>query len=130
MIQQPEYSDVLFLFNDNQEQFLDFIDELDIRKGCAKGGGNAAIRPYQCATPTRAAGIPTGSNGRGYNNLNQSKQYIDGSFLRIKSLLNTGNYKRVMYSAGKDGRSLGTSIFSPSEQVKEYIISNIEKLAQ
>lgn len=126
MIRQPQYKDVLFLFNDNEEQFLAFLNGQ--QSGCYEGGGNAVIRPYQCHNPPRAAGIPTGTNGSGYTNLNTARQYIDAAFERIKQLLNIGNYKRVMYSAANDGRSSGTSIFSPSEHIKEYIVNRIEQL--
>ena len=51
MIQQPEYDDALFIFNDNEEQFLAFRKNPKSGAGCARGGGNAIIRPYQCAEP-------------------------------------------------------------------------------
>lgn len=124
MIQQPEYQDVLFLFNDNQEQFVDFLLS---RSACMSGGGNAVIRPYQCINPPRAAGIPTGSSGRGYQDLRTGQQYIDEAFEVIKRLLSTGKYKTVMYSGDKDGR-LGASIFSPSSEVIDYITNKIRQL--
>lgn len=126
MIQQDKYEDVLFLFNDNQEQFLAFLNGQP--QGCSSGGGNAIIRPYQCKRTSKAAGIPTGVNGRGYTNLEQAKPYIDLAFERIIKLLNTGNYRRVMYSSSNDGRSLGVSIYSPSESIKQYIVNKIEQL--
>jgi hypothetical protein len=133
MIKRPEYQDVLFLFNDNQEQFLDFLDYLNNPSmgkfyGCQAGGGNAIIRPYQCVNPPRAAGIPTGVNGEGYTSLHEAKPYIDAAFERIKRLLSTGLYRKLMYSAAEDGRSLGTSIFAPSDEIKEYIVNKIEGL--
>lgn len=128
MITQPEYQDVLFIFNDNQEQFIALLKGQN--SGCVRGGGNAVIRPYQCINPPRAAGIPTGVNQQGYTNLEQSRSYIDLAIERIKQLLGTGNYKRVMYSSANDGRSLGTSIFSPSQDVKEYIVNRIEELSK
>ena len=128
MIQQQQFQDALFLFNDNQEQFMAFRNGRS--EGCSVGGGNAIIRPYQCYNPPRSAGIPTGVNGQGYTDLNQAQPYIDIAFERIKQLLNTENYRRVMYSAGRDGRSLGTSIYSPSQSVKEYIVNKIEQLVR
>jgi len=142
MINRPEYNDVLFIFNDNQvvlkaslsrtSQFIAFIEYL--RSGenngmaCSIGGGNAVIRPYQCLIPPKAAGIPTGSRGVGYQNLDAAKPYIDIAIEYINGLLKSGNYKRVMYSASRDGRTLGASIFSPSIEVKEYIVSSLENL--
>jgi len=32
---------------------------------CSSGGGNAAIRPYQCDPHWQAAGVPTGSYQQG-----------------------------------------------------------------
>jgi hypothetical protein len=126
MITQAEYKDVLFLFNDNQEQFLSFLKGQ--YNGCTRGGGNAIIRPYSCSNPPRSVGIPTGSDNKGYSNLEEAKPYIDAAFKRIKQLLLTNLYRRIMYSADKDCRSLGSSIFSPSQSVKEYILNKIELL--
>lgn len=120
MIKQPQYDDVLFIFNDNEESFL--------KKSCKKGGGNAAIRPYQCADPPRAAGIPTGSNAEGYSELSVvTQKIIDKSLDRIYNLLKTGNYRRVMYSAKSNGE-LGESIFKIDKDVKEYIVNGLRKV--
>ena len=133
MITRPEYADTLFIFNDNEEQFKYFLECLRTgtwtRNACDPGGGNSAIRPYQCETPPKAAGIPTGSNGRGYQDITTAKPNIDYSIQYIRTLLNSGRYKRVAYSAAADGRTLGTSIFSPSADIKEYIVKSIENLA-
>lgn len=128
MIKRSEYNDVLFLFNDNESQFAQFINSIGQATrpagACSVGGGNAIIRPYQCLNPPRAAGIPTGDYAGGYKNLIKSKQFIDTAFIYIRHLLQTGNYKRIAYSAAEDG-TLGTAIFSPSTEVKEYILGQI-----
>jgi hypothetical protein len=64
MIEQDRYKDALFIFNDNEGQYKEHRDNPgDLTgPGCQPGGGNAVIRPYQCSTPPRAAGIPTGPN--------------------------------------------------------------------
>jgi hypothetical protein len=133
MITRPEYDDVLFIFNDNEEQWLKFVntpEHLRVRtSACTPGGGNAIIRPYQCMDPPRAAGIPTGKNQRGYQNLFEAETNIYDAFTYIIDLLMSGRYKRVAYSAAPDGRTLGTSIFSPSKDVKEFIVTNIEALS-
>lgn len=132
MIKRPEYNDILFLFNDNESQFAQFINSLGKPTkppgACSVGGGNAIIRPYQCLNPPRAAGIPTGDNAGGYNTLTRSKQFIDNAFVYIQQLLQTGRYKRIAYSASEDG-TLGTHIFSPSQEVKQYILGKILSLA-
>ena len=85
MIKQKEYSDVLFIFNDNEDAFLS--------ESCKKGAGNAVIRPYKCKDPPRSAGIPTGIykkgvETRGYEKLTTNvKEVIDQSFKIIKKLI-------------------------------------------
>ncbi len=123
MIKQPNYDDSLFIFNDNEEAYL--------TKYKIKGGGNAIIRPYRYSNPPRAAGIPTGtrkSRDQGYKVLDaKTKNVIDAAIKDIKTLLDTGKYKRVFYSAGKDG-GLGTAIFVVCEDVKVYIVDELRKL--
>lgn len=134
MLRRSKYNDVLFLFNDNQEQFEAFLEYK--RSGEynelaeSRGGGNAVIRPYQLLDPPRAAGIPTGSNGKGYIDLNKAKPYIDDAISNIKNLINTGFYKRIAYSAEEDRRTLGSSIYIISDDVKEYIVSSLESLLE
>ena len=124
MINQKEYKDVLFIFNDNEEDFLS--------ESCIKGAGNAVIRPYKCKDPPRAAGIPTGfykkgSINKGYDELtDEVKEIIDVSFEKIEELLSTGNYKRVIYSGTKN--DLGTSIFKVGDDVRKYIIKRLYML--
>jgi hypothetical protein len=67
-----DYADALFVFNDNEEQFRAHRQDPGDPRGCARGGGNAAIRPYQCAEQVRAAGIPTGVDRAGYPQLTDS----------------------------------------------------------
>lgn len=121
MIEQPEYADALFIFNDNEEQFLAYRSEPRPPWACTDGGGNAVIRPYQCTDPPRAAGIPTGSGGRGYQELDDHVRFIiDRAISDIRGLLETGRYDRVFYSSdGKGG--LGTEIFTVGEEVKGYV---------
>jgi hypothetical protein len=131
MIEQPEYDDVLFIFNDNEEQFWAHHDNPDSHAGCARGGGNAAIRPYQCQSPPRAAGIPTGAAGEGYARLTpQTQQVIDEALASIRALLATGRYRWVIYSADKSGQGLGTGIFQVGESVKAYIVEQLQRLAE
>ncbi|BFM40763.1 hypothetical protein [Synechocystis sp. LKSZ1] len=130
MIEQPEYQDALFIFNDNEEQFLAHQQDPDSSLGCARGGGNAVIRPYQCQAPPRATGIPTGSQGQGYSCLTTShQQVIDQALEVIRSLVATGRYQRVIYSADPSGQTLGTGIFQVAEEVKAYIVAQLQQLA-
>ena len=129
MIPQPEFSNALFVFNDNQEQFLAHLNDSKSTYGCAPGGGNAIVRPYQCQNPPRAAGIPTGSMGASYSALSpDTALMIDNAVKVIESLLSSGRYNRVFYSATSENGPLGTGIFKVSKEVKDYILEKLRAL--
>ncbi len=130
MIEQPAYADALFLFNDNEEQFRAFEEDPGSADGCRAGGGNAIIRPYRCTDPPRAAGIPTGWLQRGgYPLLTPStKRAIDDSLAVVETLLQSGRYRRVFYSAADETGQLGTGIFTVGDDVKTYIVSRLYAL--
>src|SRR6056300_720421 len=118
MINRPEYKNALFIFNDNEDQFLD--------ESCSAGGGNSIIRPYQCEDPPRATGISTGiyrkNSGQnpGYTDLNDgnAKKVIDQGINKIKKLISSYKYDKIIYSS--DGKSsLGTGIFKVGDDVKK-----------
>jgi hypothetical protein len=130
MIEQPEYADALFVFNDNEEQFRAFQRDPHSPAGRSPGGGNATIRPYRGADPPRAAGIPTGRAGGGYPALTAAaRQAIDDALELIDELLATGRYQRVIYSAANEEGDLGTGIFDVGHDVKRYIVSGLRRLA-
>ena len=114
----------LFIFNDNDESFPE-----DSELFCVDGIGNAQIRRYQCKDPRQAAGIPTGSlKKRGYKKLDEwAKSQIDKSFVIINSLLETGNYTKVYYSAEKNG-DIGQGTFTVNKDVIKYITEKLKKL--
>jgi hypothetical protein len=129
MIRQQEYADALFVFNDNEEQFRAHRDDPDGAFGCAAGGGNAIIRPYQCKNPPQAIGIPTGSNGRGYTALTADvRQTIDDAIGTIQELIATGRYQRLFYSAANAAGDLGTGIFQVHPDVKHHIAERLKTL--
>src|SRR5262245_44907014 len=126
MIVQDQYRDVLFIFNDNEDQFKAHRDNPRAPEGCSTGGGNAVIRPYQCLTPPRAAGVPTGPN---YESLTPGvKKIIDEAIRRIRNFAVQGNYRRIMYNASNDNGDLGTGIFSPGDDVKQYIMRQLRSI--
>jgi hypothetical protein len=131
MIEQPEYDDALFIFNDNQEQFLDYLtNPTPDGFGCEAGGGNAVIRPYRCVNPPRAAGLPTGSNGEGYAELTPAaKHVIAAAFGVVRETLASGRYRRIFYSAANTEGDLGTGIFEVGDDVKKYIVDELRQLA-
>lgn len=122
MIKQTEYSNALFIFNDDEERHGKSVE----------GKGNAVIRKYNkhsVFNPPKSAGIPTGTMKRGgYKNLtSRSKFEIDQSIKEIKELIKKHNYKKIFYSASKDCK-LGTSIFKVGDDVIDYITFEIKNL--
>ena len=109
MIDRPEHSRTLFVFNDNEHQFYDHQAQLGTAHRCLAGGGNAAIRPYQCLTPPRATGIPTGRNG-GYRSLDEGRQAIDDAVAHLDALLATGGHYARMWAMQAGG-------FLPEDEV-------------
>lgn len=129
MIEQPEFTDALFVFNDNEEQFRAYRRDPADPRGCTRGGGNAAIRPYRCAEPPRAAGIPTGVGGAGYEALTDAvREVIDDAVSVVRGLAETLGYERVVYSAADDSGRLGTGIFEVGDDVKAYIVERLRGL--
>jgi len=123
MLDQEEYSDILFIFNDNEE----YHDT-----NC-RGAGNAVIRKYnkyntKIPVP-RSAGIPTGTlEDGGYQELNDHvKEQVDSAIEEIKEIIKKYSYTKVCYSAEKDG-ILGTGIFSVNRDVLIYITDKIKEL--
>ena len=131
MIDRTEYDDVLFVFNDNEEQFRAFQTDPTGGRGCSRGGGNAVIRPWRCADPPRAAGIPTGTLARGgYPALDpEARAAIDDAFALIDALLGTGRYRRVFFSATPDG-GLGTGIFTVGDPVRADVLTGLRARAR
>lgn len=125
MIEQPDHSRTLFVFNDNESQFYEHQKRLGTAHSCHRGGGNAAIRPYQCLTPPRATGIPTGDNG-GYTDLAEAQSAIDDAIRHLDVLLASGQYDRVAISWNHERQILGTGIFTVDRTVLEYIVEQIE----
>ena len=123
MIDRPEYARSLFIFNDNEAQFIAF--QTGHAAGLSAGGGNAAIRPYQGHSPIRAAGIPTGNHG-GYQKLDKNvRALVDDAIAHIRRLLATGNYDQVIFSYDAKNETLGTGIFQVADEVKNYIYESI-----
>jgi hypothetical protein len=128
MIAQPEYARSLFIFNDNEMQFIAF--HTGHEAGFTAGGGNAAIRPYQGHSPIRAAGIPTGEKS-GYQLLDLNvRALVDDAMAHIQRLLASGNYDEVIFSYDAANDTLGTGIFQVADEVKGYIFQSIMELEQ
>ena len=123
MIDRPEFARSLFIFNDNEAQFIAF--HTGHAAGLSAGGGNAAIRPYQGHSPIRAAGIPTGNLG-GYQKLDKNvRALVDDAIAHIQRLLATGNYDQVIFSYDARQKTIGTGIFQVADEVKNYIYESI-----
>lgn len=132
MITQPEHARTLFLFNDNEGEFYTHL-----RGGphtCSPGGGNAAIRSYQCRAEPQAAGIPTGTydpgpHYKGYSSLDeQVLGAIGDAMSRIETLLATGRYTHLAFS-WSDRTGLGGRIFDTAQDVRDHIVEQIFAVA-
>lgn len=116
MREQSEFSRTLFVFNDNEGQFVDF--EHGRPSGLQSGGGNAAIRPWRGEDPPRAAGIPTGRTGRGYPILDDHVREVLGRALGIvQDLVDTGRYDTLVFSRDETDETLGVNIFRPHPDI-------------
>ncbi len=123
MMKQNQYSNSLFIFNDNTEY----------HHTNRKGLGNAIMRQYNKYNTSliipRSAGIPTGTlEEGGFTEFNEEiKKIIDESFLEIKELIKKYDYDTIIYSADKNG-DLGTNLFEVDNDVVKYITSLIKSL--
>lgn len=128
MIEQPAYARTLFVFNDNEEEFYAHL------KGevhsCSAGGGNAAIRPWQCQGEPRAAGVPTGSYSSGAHHLGYSalddhvRTCVDDAISAIDRLLASGRFDTLAFR-WDDETKLGGRIFDTSQDVRDYIVDQL-----
>ena len=120
MINQPEYTNTLFIFNDDVES----------RYKYKRGGGNACIRPYNQYNPNitkpHSAGIPTGTlKDGGFQTLDKNTAtYIDNAINNIIELVKIYNYDRIIYSIDKKG-NFATGIFNVNEDVIYYITEKL-----
>jgi hypothetical protein len=132
MIERSEYEDALFVFNDNEEQFMAFRADPHSPSGCSAGGGNAAIRPWRCTEPPRAAGVPTGTLAAGgYPALTDHvRKVVDAAVEHAGAVVETCHYRRIIYSAADDNGTLGTGIFAVGGDVRRYIVMRLAGLAR
>ncbi len=125
MLKQKKYDDALFVFNDNEQQYILHRDDPTNSGGCIAGAGNGIIRPWQCQTPPRAAGVPTGPN---YAKLTPHiSALIDEAVATVGKIAADQNYARIFYSADSHGH-LGTGTFQVGSDVKAYIVQKLKAL--
>ena len=129
MLAQPEFDDAFFVFNDNEQQFRAHQSDPTDPAGCGPGLGNGAIRPWQCADPPRAGGVPTGTGGVGYAALTpEVRSIVDEAVAAIRGTVAAHGYRRVFYSSDGHG-SLGAGTFQVADDVKAYIVERLDTLA-
>lgn len=153
MIEQPEHQRTLFVFNDNEEQFLAHfvspdnpfgavamrVDPVPPSSGtdaCSPGGGNAVIRPSQCGRNPRAIGVPTGSYQKekpeyceGYKVLDAHVSKMVGySMMQIEALLASGRFDALAFSYNPE-TNLGGRIFDTAQVVRDFIVSELLRVA-
>lgn len=133
MIKQPHHARTLFIFNDNEGEFYAHFKGGEHR--CSKGGGNAGIRPHQCAPEFRAVGIPTGTYSSGphyggYSSLDDHvKTVLSDAFSQLETLLKSGRFDSVAFS-WDDETKLGGRIFETAQTVRDYIVEQIYAVAE
>ena len=133
MLHQDTWSRALFIYNDNESQSTAYLDQVDAGTvdptsyACQAGAGNGAIRPFQCQTPPCAAGVPTGP---GWFGLSEGKASIDRALAHVRTLLETGDYDEVLYSAesASEPGVLGAKTFSPPHDVLTYIPAELKRI--
>jgi hypothetical protein len=97
---------------------------------CSSGGGNAAIRPYQCNPHWRAAGVPTGSyekgpHYKGYSSLDaQVITAVGHAIGQIDNLLASGRFDTLAFSYDPVTK-LGGRIFSTAQVVRDHIYDQL-----
>jgi hypothetical protein len=135
MIQSEENYKALFIYNENEEQFKS--------KSIINGGGNAIIREYRVDIENNnhklfdrninagsALGIPTGSNGRGYENkTKKNQQIIDESIENINQYLKKNKDTNIIYWSCNNQHKLGTGIFNIGKDIDNYILIKLIELA-
>jgi hypothetical protein len=154
MIEQPEHQRTLFVFNDNEEQFLAHfvsasnpfgavalrIEPVSPSSGadaCSPGGGNAVIRPYQCGPHPRAIGVPTGSYQKekpdyfkGYKVLDAHVSKMVGhSMMQIDAMLASGRFDSLAFSYNPE-TNLGGRIFDTAQVVRDFIVNELVRVAK
>jgi hypothetical protein len=135
MFKQDKYRRTFFVFNDNEEQYDLFIGGdrgTNLGEGCGKGKGNGVMRPFQCQTPQRVAGVPTGVRGQGYPSLSAPvKAKIDDSIKRIRELVSKGDFDTVVFSQDIESPTLGAGIYAKhmGMDVRDYIFKSLLQLA-
>jgi hypothetical protein len=101
---------------------------------CSSGGGNAAIRPYQCHPHWQAAGVPTGSYTKGphymgYSLLDaQVTTAVRHAIEQIDKLLATGRFDTLAFSYDPVTK-LGGRIFSTAQLVRDHIYDQLVAVA-
>jgi hypothetical protein len=102
---------------------------------CTSGGGNAAIRPYQCHPHWRAAGVPTGTYAQGsvhhlgYSALDgQVLEALGCAFRQIGNLLAGGRFETLAFSYDPVTK-LGGKIFDTAQPVRDFIHDSLVALA-
>jgi hypothetical protein len=122
LIDQKDNENDLFIFNDNEDNFLD-----DNKNGLT--GGNAIIREKKYKVGPnggrRAFGIPTGPEWLSLTA--HVRQVIDQALSAVQQILQTHQYRYVWYSATQSGE-LGTMTFPVGQDVKKHRVDGLKSL--
>jgi len=114
---------------------MNLLNKPNLSHRCSPGGGNASIRPYQCAPHWRAAGVPTGTYEPGPHHLGYSAldarviKAVADSLAQIDRLLASGRFTSLAYSYNPDTK-LGGHIFNTAQDVRDHIVGQLESVAE
>lgn len=110
-------------------------DSSGLSHTCLAGGGNASIRPFQCAPHWRAAGVPTGTydtsspHYQGYSSLDSHVRAVVADAIgQIDRLLATGRFNSLAFS-WNEVTKLGGAIFETAQEVRDYIVAQLDQVA-
>ena len=129
MINEPQYKNTLFIFNDN------VLDHLTNNSG----GGNAYIRKYNRhrtdGKNPQSAGISTGLSSAqgGFRSLDDKiKEIINNEIQEIKELISQYRYDKIIWSQNKYTGQIGADIFKDTmgQDVIKYITEQIISLGE
>lgn len=115
MMHHPDYSNALFIFNDNETE----------HGSTKKGNGNAVIRPfnnYSSLDKPKSFGIPTGKYRSGYMSYQEGIQAVYMACQEMTQLIQKHNYDTIVYCL-KDITNplMGSSLFQVDRDILRYI---------
>lgn len=115
MMHHPDYSNALFIFNDNETE----------HRSAKKGNGNAVVRPfnnYSSLEKPKSFGIPTGKYRTGYVSYHEGIQAVYMACQELSGLIQKHGYDTIVYCISDLSHPLmGCEIFHVDRDILRYI---------